>query len=509
MSPVNQPLDAFRRKVLKDEKGTLFSAAENRFLLGYPGTYGEAMSSLGFLSILRLIDETPGWCAERAVLESSVPGPLRSLETDRPALDYPVIGLSVGYELQLAEVVEFLRSCGLQPLAEKRATERKKTGFRKSGAGSKQGGSQTAPLVVAGGPLTRINPRPLGAFVDICIVGDGEGALVRLLAYMGENPFAGVDEITNAVSGWPGFYVPPIHGDEVPEPLVVAHEDLPAWSSIRTRNAEFGEMFLIEACRGCSMSCRFCVMQRKLSKGARFVSAENILELIPDEVKRVGLVGASVGQHPELGKLLHTLAGRGLGVGLSSVRADRLDEEIAAGLARVELKTLTVAADGASQRIRDELRKGVNESDIRNAAALAAEHGLKKLKIYQLVGVPGETDRDWEEMGDLVLELSGRIPLELSFSCLVPKPGTPLAFETPADPGRIRSRMKALKRRLAGKIRIKEPALRWVEVEWRLSHGTLETGRVLYESIKHGGSIGALKRDLRKSEQRNPFSLSR
>ncbi len=496
MSPVNRPLDAFRREVLKEEKGRLFSPAENRFLLGYPGGYREAMSSLGFLSILRLIDETPGWCAERAVLERDVPGPLRSLETDRLVLDYSVIGLSVGYELQLGEVVDFLQSCGLSPLAETRAEERKKS-------------VRSHPLVVAGGPLTRINPRPLGAFVDICVVGDGEGALERLLGFLAENPSSGVDEVIVQVSGWDGFYVPAVHGDETPAAVNAATEDLPAWAPIRTEKAEFGEMFLVEACRGCSMNCRFCVIQRELSKGARFVSAENILELIPDGVKRVGLVGAAVGYHPELGKLLHALADRGLGVGLSSVRADRLDEEIAAGLARVELKTLTVAADGASQRIRNELRKGVSESDLRNAAALAAEHGLKKLKVYQLVGVPGETDRDWEEMGDLASELSGRIPVELSFSCFVPKPGTPLALETPVAPARIRAGMKALKRRLTGKAGIKEPALRWLEVEWRLSHGTIETGRVLYESLKNGKDVSRLKRDLRESSERNTFYPSR
>lgn len=498
MSSANQPLDAFRRRVLAGEKGRVFIPSKNRFLLGYPGTYKEAMSSLGYLSILRIIDEIPGWCAERAVLESGEEPPLRSLESDRPVSDYPVIGLSVGYELQLIQVVHFLRSSGLEPCAETRAQDRKHgqgNGNRRVKKGRGRVGDM--PLIVGGGPLTRINPRPLGAFVDICVLGDGETAVPDLLKLIEENSDAGFEEILEEVSNWRGFYVPVKHGDMLPDSLTAPANTLPARASIRTREAEFGEMFLIEACRGCSMNCHFCSMRRKLSGGARYVSASTVLSSIPENTKRVGLVGASVGQHPELGFLLNALADRGMGAGLSSVRADRVNDEIVSGLSRLGMKTLTIAADGTSQSIRDRLQKGVNEEDLRSAAALAAKHGLQKLKIYQLIGVPGETDEDWKEMEALALDLSRELSVELSFSCLVPKPGTPLTEETPMRPKFVRRRVRELKRRLMGKVQIKEPGLRWVEVEWRLSHGTLQTGRALLKAIEEGGGgVSSLRRVL-------------
>jgi radical SAM superfamily enzyme YgiQ (UPF0313 family) len=443
------------------------------------------MSSLGYLTVLRLIESRPGWTVERLFLDSALT-PLRTLETDRTGRCFSVVGLSVGYELQLPAVAQLLRQMHIEPLAEKRQ--------RQNPADAHGGKASPAQLVVAGGPLTRINPRPLGAMADVCVVGDAETALLELLEILEQG--GSRHSILETLSARPGFYVPGVHGNHPPQPLRAPRNRLPARASIWTPSAEFSDMFLIEACRGCNMACRFCAMRKSLSGGAHFVSAKQVCAHVPQDITRVGLVGAEIGHHPELTPLLERLVARGLQVGVSSVRVDKLDRRTVDLLVQGGLRTLTIAADGASQRVRDGLRKGITAVQLVEAARLAGAAGVQRLKLYQLLGADGETDADRAEMIALCLEMSRHVKLELALSVLVPKPNTPLAEHPIASTRFLRTQLKNIQKDLRGRVALKAPNVRGAALEWRLAHGDLAAGRAVVTAVEKGGGYGQLNRCL-------------
>src|SRR5438309_1897691 len=166
-------------------------------------------------------------------------------------------------------------------------------------------------------------------------------------------------------------------------------------------------MFLIEPERGCPRGCTYCVMRRSTNGGMRLVQPERVKSLIPAEAQRVGLVGAAVTDHPGLPEILRFIVDSGRQVGISSLRADRLDDEIVGLLRRGGYRTLTTAGDGSSERLRDDIQRKTRERHIMRAAQLARAHGMQQLKLYMMVGLPGETDADIDELARFSLELAG------------------------------------------------------------------------------------------------------
>src|SRR5262249_24897791 len=161
-----------------------------------------------------------------------------------------------------------------------------------------------------------------------------------------------------------------------------------------TPEAELSDMFLIETERGCSRGCTYCVMRRSTNGGMRLVPQEKILELVPGDARRVGLVGAAVSDHPRIADIVRTLAQRGCEVGFSSRRPDRWGEEFVGALKLAGYRTLTTAMDGASERLREGLERRARIRHLTRAAELARDHGMQRLKLYLMVGLPGESDND-------------------------------------------------------------------------------------------------------------------
>src|SRR5262249_43352265 len=161
-----------------------------------------------------------------------------------------------------------------------------------------------------------------------------------------------------------------------------------------------------EAERGCSRGCTYCVMRRSTNGGMRIVPMEKILATIPEDAKRVGLVGAAVSDHPKIAAIVRSLAERGCEVGLSSLRPDRLNDDFVGALKLAGYRTLTTAMDGASDRMRDVLDRRARIRHLEKAAELARAHGMARLKLYLMVGVPGESDDDIDECVAFTTELS-------------------------------------------------------------------------------------------------------
>ncbi|HVE86301.1 MAG TPA: radical SAM protein, partial [Myxococcales bacterium] len=273
-----------------------------------------------------------------------------------------------------------------------------------------------------------------------------------------------------------------------------ADERLPARSQIVTPNTELRSMFLIEPERGCSRGCHYCVMRRTTNGGMRAVPPERVLSLVPDGARRVGLVGAAVTDHPRVAELLEALVDSGREVGVSSLRADRLNARIVGALRRGGAKVLTVAADGASQRMRDLVDRKHSEEQILQAARLGREAGMERLKVYNMVGLPLEEDADLDELVRFTTELSRILPVALGVAPFVAKRHTPLDGSPFAGIQEIEAKLDRLRRGLRGRAEVRPTSARWAWVEYMLAQCGPEAGLAAMDAWRAGGSFAAYRR---------------
>ena len=462
-----------RRELLAAERGTLYKEAETRIALVYPSPYRAAMSSLGYQQIYRTLHEMPGVAADRAML-----GDDRTLETERPVGSYPMLAYSVAYELELAGVAETLERASIPPLRDDR--------------------DERHPIIVAGGPLTFSNPAPLAPFCDVIVLGEGE-ELVRELASIARDVNFSRERLWAALADRPGYYLPQ-HGEVVPKVAAVDDALLPARSVIATPHTELSDMFMTEAARGCSRGCTYCVMRRSTNGGMRIVPRERIIAGIPEGTRRVGLVGAAVTDHPDIAAIVRDVVDGGREVGISSLRADKLTDELVGLLARGGYRTLTVAADGASERMRRVIERSTRAEHLLRSAELAKAHRLHALKVYMMLGVPTETDDDVDELVALSRELSaihGKVAYGVA--PFVAKRNTPLDGTAFAGIDVVEARIARLRRGLTaaglgGKVEVRPTSARWAWVEYMLAQAETCGGLAVLDAYRAGGSFAAYKR---------------
>lgn len=460
------------------ERGNNFSQGGAPIALLYPSPYRAGMSSVGYQWILKILRDA-GYQVERAFLPDDVAGwrasrvPLHSYETSRPVAHFPVIGVSLAYELELEGLIAALELSGIPPLRKDRGP--------------------SDPRIIMGGPLTFSNPLPAAPFVDAMLMGEAEDVV---LPAMEAAMYTEGDAWLDTIASLSGGYVPQIHGERLPEVAKASDERLPAYAPILAPDAELSDMFLIEGERGCHRSCSFCVMRRSTNGGMRLVSPDRVLSFVPDEAPRVGLVGAAISDHPQLVGLLEEIVGSGRGVGISSLRADRVARkpDIARLLREGGYKTLTVASDAASERLRRDISKGTKEKHLIACAELAAEHRYKVLKVYMMVGVPGETDEDIDELIRFSRELGSIVPVSLGIAPFVPKRNTPLDVSAFAGIRTVEKRLKHLSRGLKGVVEVRPTSARWAWVEAELAQGGWRAGEAVYEAVKNGGKFAHYRR---------------
>jgi radical SAM superfamily enzyme YgiQ (UPF0313 family) len=470
---------------LADEVGTIRRHGSLGFALCYPSPYAVGMSSLGFQSVYRMLNALPDTRAERAFLpddlaEATRQGErLRTYESDRPVGDFQVIAFSLAYELELAGLVSCLDLAGIPAFSEDRAARA-------------PGGGQRTPLVVLGGPLTFSNPLPAAPYADVILMGEAERTLGELVAAIREEPDRGA--LLAGLAARPGFFVPSLHGTRLPAIAAAPDEDLPAFSQIRTPHTELADMFLIEPERGCHRGCTYCVMRRSTNGGMRLVAPARVKALIPDDARRVGLVGAAVTDHPGLPEILRHIVDSGREVGISSLRADRLNDEIVGLLKRGGYRTLTTAADGASERMRDEIQRKTKERHLLRAAELSRTHGMKQLKLYMMLGLPGETDADIDELGRFSMELARVAPrLALGIAPFVAKRNTPLDRKPFESIEVLDDRLARLRAAVKGRVTLRPTSPKWAWVEYRLAQGGLAAGRAAAQAARAGGRFADWK----------------
>ncbi len=465
--------------MLAQEQGTLFRDAPEAVALVYPSPYRTGMSSLGFQTIYRRLNGAPSRAAHRAFLPDDVEAfratrmPLFTFEGMRPVSSYGVVAFSVAYELEIAGVIDCLSLSDIPVLAEER--------------------DEHHPLVIAGGPLTFSNPLPLAPYVDAILMGEAEESVNVALDVLfgGGSRASRLAALARAV---PSAFVPSLHGDAMPPVEKADDRELPGRSQIITPNTELRDMFLIEPERGCHRGCTYCVMRRSTNGGMRTVDKDLLLSLIPENARRVGLVGAATTDHPQITEIVEALVASGREVGLSSLRADRLNDRFVAALRAGGHKVLTTASDGASQRLRDFIQRKNRTEVLVRAAEICRRQRMKRMKLYMMVGIPTETDEDIDELIAFSIELSKIIPLSLGIAPFVAKRNTPLDGTEFAGIDVVEARLARLRRGLKGRVEMRPTSARWAWVEYVIAQGGADEGRAMLDAVKNGARFADYKR---------------
>ena len=461
------------RQTLAREVGYVQKPHVDRLRVGlaFPNTYFVGMSNLGFQTVYKLFNADPGTVCERVFLPPKQElkalverdARLVTIESATPLNDLDVLAFSVSFEWDYTNVLTMLRLAGL-PL---RAADR----------------DHRHPLVVIGGAITFVNPEPLALFADVIAAGEGEVLVPSLLEAMGRATSR--DDLLRQLATARGFYVPSFYevryGDDgtidafvpragtgappvVKKAAVKTTEALdPPATSIFTPDTEFGSRFLVEVVRGCANLCRFCWAGYNYLP-VRAFPTDRILELAQAaraHANRVGLVSIALCDHPDIELLLTRLGEMGYSISPASLRLDDLTPTIVRLLRQSGERTLTIAPETGSDRLRRVINKTVTNDEILEKAELIFSHGFENLKLYYMIGLPTETDDDLVALRDLTVQLRdimlkhavargqvGRIVG--SVNPLVPKPGTAYQWMPMTETREIERKMKRLHALVSG-----------------------------------------------------------
>ncbi len=453
-----ETLAAEEGAVVKDWGGKLPVA------LVYPNSYYVGMSSLGLQTLYRLFNGRSDVVAERVFW--AAPQAPHSVEHQEPLAHFGVLAVTLSFELDLLHLTDMLRQAGIPVLAAER--------------------DEDAPLVLAGGPVATANPELLAPLVDAAFIGEVEEGFDRLAETLVETAAAPRSERRQALSTLPGLYVP----DQSPVPVrrmwLADLDAFPVHSVVLTPDTEFGDMFLVEISRGCPRGCRFC-LAGYLYRPLRSRSVAVILEQAREGVRRrptIGLVGAAVSDYRDIDGLVDGLRDLGARIAVSSLRVHPLPESLLQALAASGTQTLTLAPEAGSECLRGRISKGVTEEHVLAAAERAGRHGFPQLKLYFMIGLPGETDEDVLAIAGLAREVKARFRRRITVHVtpFVPKPHTPFEREPMAAAATLDRRGKTLARSLrAAGIALRAEGTAWARVQGVLARGDRALGRALGE----------------------------
>ena len=495
--------------------------------LVYPNTYHQAMSNLGFQTVYEWFNARDDALCERFFLPDpedieeyrNGAATLVSLESQRRLDDFDLVAFSISFEndyLHLPTLFDFANL----PLWRSERDAR-------------------APLVLCGGVCAFLNPEPLAEIMDLFAVGEAEVILPPLVEKLLDPAATDRVALLQGLAGIPGVYVPEFYQISYTEDGCVraidAREGLPRrvrrqWMKnldqsqsrtfINTPETEFSAMNLLEISRGCPRGCRFCAAGF-IYLPFREHSATHLLQQVRQfgaGQNKVGLVGAAVSDYRECAALGEAILAEGGEVSVSSVRVDSIDAGQVSVLARSGHKTLALAPEAGSQKMRDVINKKVDDQQILRAVELIAAGGIPNIKLYFMIGLPGEDAEDIEAIFNLTLQIRavwqaigrtrGKLGhMTLSINPFVPKPFTPLQWA----PMESRMSLEKKYRFLQGKIRplpnvgINLESLKLSELQALLARGDRRCGRLL-PALSQGES---LRKACRKAGLEPAFFLSR
>lgn len=462
-----ETLEKARRKLTSEEGAVIKDwGGKNSVALIYPNSYALGMSNLGFQSVYGILNQHDRIVCERVFCDG--PEPV-SLESQRPLGDFDVFAFSFSYELDYFNAVQILKSSGIPVFASDR--------------------DEHHPLVIAGGAAVTANPEPLSAVFDCFAIGEAEAILPQLTRVLLENIESPRDELLRELAMVPGVYVPIFSCGPVVRQAAKDIGDFSTTSVVLTRETELGDLYLIEIARGCSRACRFCLAGYHFQP-MRYRPVESLLSQAKQGLQyrtRLGLVSAAISDHPQIDELVIGLRRMDAEFSVSSVRIKPLSDILLQGLADSGTKTITLAPEAGSERMRRFISKGISEDDILSAADRVAGYGFKQMKLYFMIGLPTETEEDIVSIIDLARVTKGIIDkyrsgihLTLNITPFVPKAGTPFQWLPMATSEDLKIRLGLLRKGLSQRgIEVKADSIEWALVQGMLARGDSRLGNVI------------------------------
>jgi len=473
--------------VHKDHGGKL------RVCLAYPNTYSVGMSSLGFQAVYHLFSSRADVVCERAFLPDAddladlerTGGAIVSYESQTPLQQFDVIAFSISYELDYRNMAHLLRLANVPVMAAERGDH--------------------YPLVLAGGAAVSINPEPLANVADLIVIGEVEPVCEGLLDALKVS--GGRAEVLAEVGGIPGIYVPSRQGGAhtVARQYARPLSDWPTYSRLLTPETEFGEMFLVEVSRGCGRGCKFCVTPACYWP-LRWRSAEEVIaaaQIGRQHRDAVGLIGAAVSDHPGIEEIAARIVDLGARVSMSSLRADSVTPALVAALAKSGARSITIAPEAGSERLRAAIGKGITDEQVIGALQMAAAAGIREAKLYFMVGLPGEGEEDVAAIPTLVrtcLRAADLRRITVAAGAFVPKPHTPYEREAMLPVNELSRRLRSIRDELRGEqgLTVSLESANWSYLEEALSRGDRRLGGVIEKADQFGGNLAAWRRAFRE-----------
>ena len=500
----------------EDSRVTINPHAEQKIAIVYPNTYFVGMSNLGLHIIYEEINRHPSSVCERIFLPEKkeldvydkTKTPLMSVETQRPMHQFDVVAFDVTFEMDYFHIPLMLRYGRVPVMSEDR------TGFD--------------PIVIAGGPCATFNPEPFADFIDAFIIGEGEGIVTAVLERIrkGRENGESREETISALAQIDGVYVPVLYtpqyddnkrfvGYDIAEgaPKTIRRHFEPLTSGgetvIATNFTEFGAMYIIEVARGCGRHCRFCMA------GYCFrVPRVRPLDILKEGVdraeklgKKVGLMGAAISDYPEVDELVTYIRSKDMRYSCASLRADSLTQAVVDGLAESGQKTITIAPETGSERLRRVINKGISEENLRTAAQLSAKSGIQHMRLYIMIGLPTETDEDIDAIVGLaertqahMAEVGCKGRLTLSINPFIPKPFTPFQWMAMDHQKSVEKKLQYIKKSLQKNRRIEVlvESPKEAYIQGVLARGDRRLGKVLAACALDRGSK-SFKSEMKKA----------
>ena len=454
----------------EDSRVTVNPHAGQKVAIVYPNTYFVGMSNLGLHIIYEEINLRNDSVCERIFLPEKkeleaydkTKTPLMSVETQRPMHQFDVVAFDVTFEMDYFHIPLMLRH-GRVPIMGKDRTE-------------------FDPIVIAGGPCATFNPEPFADFIDAFIIGEGEGIVSRVLDIIRDGKMEGLDRhtILRQLADISGVYVPslyvPIYSEDgefkgydiaegVPKTIKRHFEMLTSGGEtvVATNYTEFGAMYIIEVARGCGRHCRFCMAGYcfRVPRVPPLDIWKEGVERAEKLGKKVGLMGAAISDYPEVDELVNYIRSKDMRYSCASLRADSLTQAVVDGLADSGQKTITIAPETGSERLRRVINKGISEEHLQNAATLSAKSGIQHMRLYIMIGLPTETDEDIEAIVGLAERTQAHMEkvgckgrLTLSINPFIPKPFTPFQWMAMDNQKVVEKKLQYIKKALQKNRRI-------------------------------------------------------
>jgi len=503
------------KAVLEKERGVVQKpwGGKITICLLYPNAYRVGMSNLGFQTLYRILNADNDVVCERAFLPEpedleeyhNSQTPLFSLESQKSLSSFDILAFSISFEN------DFLNVLTLLELAHVPAESRLRDG--------------RYPWVIAGGVAVFLNPEPVSEFFDLFILGEAEEAIGEFLTVcrqtLSDQKRKEKGDFLRELGGVEGVYVPKFYRvtyaengkieamdaeagfpKKVKRRWVPDLDPFPTQSTLFTPDTEFKEMALVEVNRGCPRGCRFCAAcfvyhpfrNRSLS------SLESISKEALSKERRIGLTGTAVSDHPKLLPLCQAILSQRGEISLSSLRVDAVSPSLAQCLREGQDRTVAIAPEAGSERLRKMLKKGYPEEEILESIDILVQSGLSQIKCYFLIGLPSETDWDVREILLLAKRVRHQIlsnqksrdkrwRLVLSVNPFIPKPATPLQWAPLEEVGSLKKKLKMIQKGVQGErgMEMIHDLPKWAYIQALLSRGDRKVGRILAAAHRYRG----------------------